>query len=42
MAVNYGRKIKGKKGYRQSKLTTYDAVQENENWKEFPMRKSGE
>jgi hypothetical protein len=31
-----------KKSCRQSKGTTYDVVQENQNWKEFPMRKSGE
>jgi hypothetical protein len=31
-----------KTSYRQSKWPTHDVVQENENWKEFPMRKSGE
>jgi hypothetical protein len=31
-----------KTNYRQSKWTTYDIVQEDQNWKEFPLRKSGE
>jgi hypothetical protein len=33
---------KSKKSYRQSKWTNYDVVQESQNWKEFPMRESGE
>jgi hypothetical protein len=31
-----------KKSYRRSKWTTCDVVQGNQNWKEFPVRKSGE
>jgi hypothetical protein len=29
-----------KTNYRQSKWTTYDIVQENQNWKEFPSRRN--
>jgi hypothetical protein len=35
-------KSEKKNSCRQSKWTNYNVVQENKNWKEFPMRKSGE
>jgi hypothetical protein len=47
MVMNYGRKIKVKKKNKLQAVEMYhlrhsDVVQENQNWKEFPMRKSGE